>query len=1023
MELGDKVCDSRDHSKIGTIIDGPQERPGFVIWRVRWVSGGTAWMADYLLEPFQEARDLFSLLQAGAFGGMEDFVRNYTHRKLLNPVDDTLYTLNASRTQLLSHQFKPLTKFLESIHRRYLIADEVGLGKTIEAGIILSELRARNALGGVLVICPNHLRDKWQGELFNRFDERFEIMTSRQEWMRLISHAEQFGTETIRYIIGHKTLASRRIWEATAENTPAFDLLIVDEAHHFKNSETFLRRILGDLVDACSQLLLLTATPLQTASDNLLSLLRLLDYQAFQSREMFNLRLATNMLLVRAERLLRSADVRDPTEAFVQAREALGALPHYPVQLFGLNENGRLGALLGRIDDAANGGDCSIGDVADIAADVRELNLLSPYITRTRKSEVQGSCVRVVETVGPVLTPEERHFYDTVVRWIRSRIRRAHGDRPVMFLSRNIERRLASSLPAFARHLHQLARQPQGGLLDRPPRGLLQAAAAIRQAPDTKADRLVRLLNELHAERPAAKTLVFASFHGTLHYLSRVLSDAGITHEMIHGGVPMAPGDPERDERGRRVARFLHDPQCRVLLSSNVGGEGLDLQRASIVVNYDLPWNPATVEQRIGRVDRFGQLEQIIQVRSFVLPGTVEDVIYGRLFARLRLFEVTIGEFADVLGPIVEELSAEFLRTELTAEEQEEQLRQAEWRIENERQNLATIMAHEHELVAFDDDFADQLRRLDRLGQTIRPSDLYQVIRGVLKRYFQRCRIQPVPEFHTVTSSDGSHAVYEIVADANLRALIQGQLKTRDSSVHWRILKKLDGDGLRVTFDGEVADRDSTLELLTSRHPLVRLLVGRQDPADFHRLAAIRVREPAGEEPRPGLLILFDAGFHLGTQRRRFLKPIWVANGSMETGDRARLLLRQALDGGSSAVPGDLPPTDELCGMLRRAEDAADADLQRIVARIVEKEALRIRPRVAEIRERYGRRIERQHDRLATQEWSGEGDRSRRRKQKIEQYIRRMERERDARIRELTEAPPPELHLEAVGAAWLEFGR
>jgi ATP-dependent helicase HepA len=1022
MQLGDKVCDSRDHSRIGAIIDGPQDRQGCVIWRVRWEGGGTAWMADYLLEPFRAVRDLFSLLQSGAFGGMEDFVRNFTHRKLLNPVDDTLYTLNASRTQLLPHQFKPLTKFLDSIHRRYLIADEVGLGKTIEAGIILSELRARNALGGVLVVCPNHLRDKWQGELFSRFDERFEILAARQDWMKLITHAEQFGTETTRCIIGHKTLASRRIWEATAENTPAFDLLIVDEAHHFKNPETFLRRILGDLVDACGQLLLLTATPLQTGSDNLLSLLRLLDHQAFQSREMYRLRLDTNTALVRGERLLRSAAPADPAGALIGARDALGTLSPYPVQLFGLNENGRLSSLLDRLDRAAAASECRLGEVADIAAEVRDLNLLSPYVTRTRKSEVQGSCVRVVETISPDLTPEERRFYDIVVRWIRSRIRRAHGEGPVMFLSRNIERQLASSLPAFARHLRHLAKEPRGGLFDRPPRGLLQAADEIRRAPDTKADRLVRLLRELQADRPSAKSLVFASFHGTLRYLSRVLSDAGIDHEVIHGAVPMAPGDPRRDERGRRVARFLRDSRCSVLLSSNVGGEGLDLQRASVVVNYDLPWNPATVEQRIGRVDRFGQQEQVIQVRSFVLPGTVEDVIYGRLFARLRLFEVTIGEFAEVLGPIMDDLSAEFLRTDLTPEEQEEQLRQAEWRIENERQNLDAIMAHEHELVAFDDDFAEQLKRLDRQGQTIRPSDLYQVIRGVLNRYFPHCRIQPIPEFHTVTSSDGSHAVYEIVVDAKLRSLIQAQLKTRDSSVYWRILRQVDSDGLRVTFDGEVAERDSSLELLTSRHPLVRLVVGRQNAADFHRLAAIRVAELPGEGYPPGLLILFDAEFSMGTQHRRFLKPVWVANGSLETGDSARVLLRTALDRGSSCVPEQLPPPDVLGNMLRLAEDVADADLQRIVARIIEREGVRIRPRVAEIRERFGRRIDRQQDRLGNMALWGQGDGHAKRKQRIQQYIKRMERERDARVRELTEAPPPELHLEAVGAAWLEFG-
>jgi hypothetical protein len=106
------------------------------------------------LERFEETDTLEGLLRSGSFGGHEDFVRNFTHRKLVHPVDDTLYTLHASRTRLLPHQFKPLLRFLDSMHRRYLIADEVGLGKTIEAGIILSELRARASLGGVMILCP-----------------------------------------------------------------------------------------------------------------------------------------------------------------------------------------------------------------------------------------------------------------------------------------------------------------------------------------------------------------------------------------------------------------------------------------------------------------------------------------------------------------------------------------------------------------------------------------------------------------------------------------------------------------------------------------------------------------------------------------------------------------------------------------------------------------------------------------------------------------------------------------------------
>jgi ATP-dependent helicase HepA len=1031
MQIDDRVQDIRNRIKVGTIVDGPELLGGRTLWRVQWDDRSMSLTPEEYLSIHQERRDLWDLLRDQAFGGIQDFVRNYTHRKLQNPVDDTLYTLHASKTQLLPHQFKPLIRFLESIHRRYLIADEVGLGKTIEAGIILSELRARERLGGVLIYCPNHLRDKWQLEMLRRFDERFDVVVSRREWYdRVVRVAEETGTGTFRFIVGHKTLASRRIWESLAEQVPAFDLVIVDEAHHFKNTKTYSRRILGELSDAANQLLLLTATPLQTASDNLLSLLRLIDYRAFESRDLFIERLQANAHVVRAERSLRSVgpDLKSVTAAAEQARSELLQVSSRQLRLFGMEEEGRRAGLLTALADLAdNGNQASLGTVADVLQAIRRENLLSPYVTRTRKAEVQGSCTRVVESVRPELTEAENRFYAHTVEWIRREIKLRHGERTVLFLSRNIERRLASSLPAFARYLHRYAKNPTGRLLSTPPPHVLEAARQL--GDDTKADRLLDLLGQITQQNPATKILIFASFHGTLRHLSRILERSGWVHEVIHGLVPLDPTDPDRNERGKRIDRFLNDPECRILISSNVGGEGLDLQRASVVINYDLPWNPAVVEQRIGRVDRFGQTENLIRIMNFVLPGTVEDHIFVRLFERLHLFEMTIGDFAEVLGNIVSELSADFLRSDFNDDDLEERLRDAEWRIQQERQDLAELLDREHELIAFDDDFGDHLRRLDRQGQTIRPQDLYEVVEGALQTHFPRSWIRPAGgPTRDVNGATGSGSdIYEMYIDEKLFLTLQQQLQSRDSAAFWSIIRRVSQDSsIRVTFDGEVAERhQEPLELITSRHPLLRLLVSRHgDAADFHKFSAVGIPNAATESVvvAPGLLVLFNSTLRIGGQERRYLRPVFVQGDNVTVDDTARRLLRLALDVGISARPASLASGADLQGMLDRAQETAVLETDRVVNRLMRQEEMRVRPRVAEVEERYKRRLDRARLRLFELEHydSTDGEERRRRAKRAREYIRRLERELERKSSELGQLPEPEINVKAEAAAWIE---
>ena len=201
-------------------------------------------------------------------------------KKLETPLSDNLYTFYSSRTQFEVHQFKPVIKFLNSVDQRLLIADEVGLGKTIEAGIILEELEARlKGLSRVLVVCPAMLTQKWAGELRTRFGEEFQVLRGPDIAQFIENYANYGDTAQLRGICSQESL--RRFTDAFQEHRVHFDLVIVDEAHHWRNSTTRLNDLGEVLSEYADAMLMLTATPLHLGSENLFNLLRIMLPQQF----------------------------------------------------------------------------------------------------------------------------------------------------------------------------------------------------------------------------------------------------------------------------------------------------------------------------------------------------------------------------------------------------------------------------------------------------------------------------------------------------------------------------------------------------------------------------------------------------------------------------------------------------------------------------------------------------------------------------------------------------------------------
>jgi ERCC4-related helicase len=171
-----------------------------------------------------------------------------------------------------------------------------------------------------------------------------------------------------------------------------------------------------------------------------------------------------------------------------------------------------------------------------------------------------------------------------------------------------------------------------------------QTTALTWTGPDSKFEKLLTILLAIEEEEEGAKVLIFTYFVGTSKYLTERLSEKGIATLRIAGDVPSDPHRPEHDQRGARIRQFQHDPAIRVLVSTEVGSEGLDFQFCHHVVNYDLPWNPMVVEQRMGRIDRYGQESPWIQIHNLVVNGTVEERILVRLYRRIGIFEKSIGD-------------------------------------------------------------------------------------------------------------------------------------------------------------------------------------------------------------------------------------------------------------------------------------------------------------------------------------------------------------------------------------------
>ena len=565
-----------------------------------------------------QARDLAPLDSVRP--SVEQILHTTAAAKLLDALEDNLLLAPIQSSVVpLPHQIYALNRAVSRDRIRYLLADEVGLGKTIEAGLVLRELKLRGRAKRILVVVPKGLVRQWQAEMRLHFGETFQFidpseLAAFRQWRSGGAGEEdnlwRLHDQVICSLDSVKPMENRRGWSLEQLNTynrerfedlisASWDLVIIDEAHRLGGStERVARYKLGvALAEASPYLLLLSATPHQGKTDHFMRLMQLLDREAFPDEGSVS---------------------RDRVRPFVIRTEKRASI------------------------------------------DADGLPLFKPRVTRLQAVAWQ-SRHRSQQRLYDAVTDYVRHGYNQVL---------VAKQRHIGFLMILMQRLVTSSTAAIRTTLEKrqalldvpppqanlfestsadewadldgqsqvdLAMQSSRWELERSEVDLLLALARETEAAgtDAKAEALLELIYRLQQEEsdPALKVLIFTEFVPTQTMLADYLESRGFSVATLNGSM---------DLEARARAQQVFSNEVRMLISTDAGGEGLNLQFCHVIVNFDMPWNPMRIEQRIGRVDRIGQ-HHVVRAINFVLEETVEHRVRQVLEDKLAVIAVEFG--------------------------------------------------------------------------------------------------------------------------------------------------------------------------------------------------------------------------------------------------------------------------------------------------------------------------------------------------------------------------------------------
>ena len=505
---------------------------------------------------------------------------------------DELICLDSLNFKPFPYQIRVARTALRRFRGRGLLCDEVGLGKTLEAGLVLKEYLLRQMVERVLILTPPGLVEQWREELEQKL-RLTDFVTNSDPRFRAA------GTEA--WALFPRVIASlavaRRAANREALAAIAYDLVVIDEAHHLRSRTSVSWKFVNALQK--EHMLMLTATPVENRLEELYNLITILKPGQLKTPQEFR-----RQFIVRGD-------------------------PRLPKNRSLLRE------------------------------------LLADVMIRHSRGQVSVKLPpRRAHTVRLPLTPGEAALYDDVSRFVRRCSQGGPDGAQRKLVLTTMQRQVGSSPMAAARTLRKLAQTEswQGE------RKELVDLAERAEATGTwaKADALERIVRGAGSQ----KIIVFTHFQATLEALSRRLEAQGVDLVTYHGGLG-------REQKDDAIRRFEHE--VRVMLSTEAAGEGRNLQFCHNMVNFDLPWNPQRIEQRVGRIHRIGQAQRV-EIFNLSAEGTIEDYLLDILDRKLNMFELVIGEMEMILGHMT------------TARDFEEMLLEV-WLTSEDQASLASAMA------------------------------------------------------------------------------------------------------------------------------------------------------------------------------------------------------------------------------------------------------------------------------------------------------------------------------------------
>lgn len=704
---------------------------------------------------------------------------------------DPYFSLSIARVDPLPHQLEAVYDYFLRLPRiRFLLADDPGAGKTIMAGLLIKELKIRGLVRRVLVVTPANLTFQWQRELKDKFREQFEIIRGDVLRANYGSNPWQERTQVITSVSWVSRVEDAR--ESLLRSR--WDLIIVDEAHKMSAYSPDKKTLAYQLGEALSEMtdhfLLMTATPHKGDPQNFCLFLELLDRDVY-------------------------GDVKSLEKA-MERREA----PFY----------------LRRVKEAL------------VTFPDPETGTVKTLFTK-----------REVQTAEFQIDDEELDFYDTLTRYVEDQSIKAAADdsargRALGFTMAMLQRRFASSLYAVRRSLERMKEKREKILAD--PAGYRQAQM-LRRIPDDFVDlpeeeqeeilaeleevvasvdpmalrseilhlgklidqaqqlerrevesKLVKLREVITRQGvfadPKMKLLIFTEHKDTLDYLAGKLRDCGLTVTQIHGGMKIG----DRDTPGTRIyaeREFRED--CQVMVATEAAGEGINLQFCWFMINYDIPWNPVRLEQRMGRIHRYGQ-EKDCLVFNFVSTNTREGRVLQKLFERLRKIEDDLdprrtGTIFNVLGDIFPANQLERMLRDMYAHNLTEEVIKSRIveQVDTERFHRITHSALEG--------LAKRELNLAAIIGKSEEAKERRLVPEVVEDFFVQAA--PLAGVHPKETGRGRH-VYRVGRIPRMLWPIGERLEPR--------FGKLGREYRQIIFDKQLLSDDATVEWVTPGHPL-----------------------------------------------------------------------------------------------------------------------------------------------------------------------------------------------------------